>query len=116
METQFLELIEWLKSIAPSLWNIAVKQVYLNSILSFVYAIILVVVSTILVRYLAKNWEKWDDSYDLGDTMKQAGFAVTTIIVLMVTVVFVINALVTFPQIFNVEYFAIQNLFNLLPQ
>ena len=106
------QLIDFLKTASPLVWEIIMKQVYSNMIANVLWVIGLIVASIILAKLGKTSWEKHKrDEYavwDLASGFAYAGSVISGIIAFGISV-HVIQILL------NPQYYGIQFILNTLP-
>ena len=105
MDILLQELIDMVKNVAPSLWEMAMKEVRVTIVQQTVWIILMIAAITVLsiIMRLLKNQ---DDSWDDKDFEKF--FVIAGIVIAAATISCLIAALVG--NIMNPEYRAINNL------
>jgi len=64
LETALQELIEFLENASPMVWEVLLKQVYIDAVANIAWAIMLVVVCILLIKLIKYSHEKMEeDSY-----------------------------------------------------
>ena len=106
MDILLQELIDMVKNVAPSLWEMALKEVRVTIVQQTIWIILMIAAITVIsivLRWLNnKDEDVWDD-YSIEKAMLMVGIATTAIVI-----VYLISALVG--NIMNPEYRAINNL------
>ena len=106
MDILLQELIDMVKNVAPSLWEMALKEVMVTIIQQTVFIILMIaiiIVLSIIIRWLNnKDQDVWDD-YSVENALLTVGIAAAATVI-----VCLISALVG--NIINPEYRAINNL------
>jgi hypothetical protein len=114
MEDLIIEMINAVKSLAPEVWTIYVKQVYVHAVLLTVWAFVTSAFSAaffaVMRIYQSKyeefskkssSWERDDEENDI----KALYAALFGLALLLVTVVLITSAI---PRFINPEFYAIQ--------
>ena len=107
MESTLNQAIEYIRTIAPAVWAILIKQVYSNAITNLIGGVVFIVVTVALlqgIRYCIKRHE--EDSYsgwEMGVLFLSMGVFVTSLISFFA----LIN---TFQYLYNPEFYAIQQI------
>ena len=120
MESALEQLIKMLSEIAPGVWHLALRQVWVDTVLAAVIYI-LFSIATLAAVYGAKwAWgktEEWDENGD------ERAYVQAAIIVLACAMFFIwffatFFGLLDFilPRLLNPEWFAIKRLSDLLPK
>ena len=107
------ELIELLKNIAPQVWEILIRQVYVDAFSYMAWSVVLAIASILLgkhAKYFFKKYQsgnEWND-YDFPAILLAIVAVVSTIIAVMLL-------FISIKEIINPEFYAIQYLINAVP-
>jgi hypothetical protein len=99
------QLIEFLKLASPLVWQTLVKQVYSNAVACLIWAIALLVLCVVLVKFAGFAWKQYKEHeysmWDVGTVFLYIGSSVSCLIAF--------GLLVYSIQLFiNPEFYAIQ--------
>lgn len=117
MDKLITELINLVKSAAPTLWAIARQQVIVDAINSSILLVISAAIFIPSFRYMRKMFA-WKGSEDFDEYRDFDGFMVGAIASGALMLIFGIAILVMYPDVIgrfiNPDYYAIQSIINLV--
>jgi hypothetical protein len=119
MNESIAKLIEWIQSASPAIWNILVKQVYVDTVTSLLVVLMCVVAIVLSWSYYkkvaAKDLEKWisykgnsvsDWSFDWDDHIGMVIFMGVVVTLATLTIIIMLPGIVG--RLLNPEFYAIQ--------
>lgn len=106
MEQQLIDLANAVKSLAPQIWNIYIKQVHVEAITYLVEAIVTFLVVLYTFKQVMQQLDEW------GDEFAKPALTIVFGLVLSLGIVFMFLGL---GRVYNPEYYAIQLLLESIP-
>ncbi len=120
MESALEQLIKMLSQIAPEVWHLALRQVWVDTILAAVIYVLFSIVTLVAVYGVKWIWKKIEDWDKYGDGRDFARIAVSILACVLLFIWFLATffGLLDFilPRLLNPEWFAIKALSKLLPK